>query len=336
MLLRKLLKHWRIWIGIIISILFLFLVFRQLTDLGQVIDTAKNANYLYVFPALIVYFIGVWIRAIRWHFILKPIKSISSARLFPVVVIGYMANDVLPARIGEIVRSYILGDREKISKTASLATILVERLFDGLIMLLFMAIVSFFVNFSEQLQQIFKFAGIFLVIFFVIIVVIASSKKLTLDLIQLILKLLPQKFRAPIVKRGNLFIDGLAAVQNFRTVFVGLALSLVAWLFEACMYYILAIGFDLNLPIYAFILTTAVVNLGTMVPSSPGYIGTFEALSVFTLSLFAINENVAFTYTVVLHVLLIVPITFWGFFYLWKYNLSLKKVTSLTETKGEI
>lgn len=316
-------KRWRLWLGLGVSLAFLILAIRQVTDFGQALAAARAANYWYLLPALVVYFIGVWVRSARWHYLLKPIKSLSAWKLFPVVVIGYMANDILPARIGELVRAYVLGEQEQVSKTATFATIVVERLFDGLTMLLFMGAVSLLIPFEEGLQQIVRVAGIVFVGGLLVVLAVASSRRLTLMLINLVLKMVPARVRPGISAKASAFLEGLAALQSLKAMAVVLALSVVAWSFEAGMYYVLALSFDLRLPFYALALTTAVANLGTMVPSSPGYIGTFEALCVFTLGLFGADNNLAFSYTVVLHAALLVPITLWGLYYLWRYNLSL-------------
>lgn len=322
-------KRWRLWLGLVVSVAFLFLALRQVTDFGQALAAAQRANYWYLLPALLVYFLGVWIRSVRWHFLLKPVKAVPVRRLFPVVVIGYMANDILPARIGELVRAYVLGEKEQVSKTSTFATIVVERLFDGLTMLLFMGVVSLLVPFEEGLRQIVRIAGIAIVGGLIVVLAVASSRQLTLRALDIVLRLAPSRLSQVISSKADAFLEGLASTQSARSMAAILGLSVVAWLFEASMYYILAVSFDLGLPFYVLLLTTAVANLGTMVPSSPGYIGTFEALCVFTLGLFGADKNLAFSYTVVLHAALYVPITLWGLYYMGRYNLSLGQARRL-------
>src|SRR5438105_4893404 len=131
---KVLLKSRQFIFGIIVSLIFLVWALSK-EDLGQVGQAILRANYLALLPALLLYFIGVWVRAVRWRILLNPIApEVGLYETFEVVVIGYMANDVLPARIGELVRAYVLSRREGIRKTGTLATILVERIFDGLTM----------------------------------------------------------------------------------------------------------------------------------------------------------------------------------------------------------
>ena len=97
----------------------------------------QHGNYLWLIPSVAVYFLAVLVRTWRWDYLLRPLKRIPVKRLFPVVVIGYMGNNIFPFRIGELLRAYVLKRNEDVSISSSLATIVVERIFDGLTMLLF-------------------------------------------------------------------------------------------------------------------------------------------------------------------------------------------------------
>ena len=113
---------------------FLYLALRGL-GIRDIWDPLKTARYWWLIPGVGVYFIGVWVRSWRWHYLLRPLKAISTPKMFPIVAIGYMGNNIYPARAGEILRAVILKRKEGISISASLATIVVERVFDGVVML---------------------------------------------------------------------------------------------------------------------------------------------------------------------------------------------------------
>src|SRR5574342_1302753 len=136
-------KKWQFWLGVLISLLFIWLALRGLR-LEEFWDSVKQANYLWLIPGIGVYFVGVLARAWRWHYLLGPIKKIPTKTMFPITTIGYMGNNVYPARAGEVLRAVILKRREGVSISASLATIIVERIFDGVVMLAFV-----FVNLPE-------------------------------------------------------------------------------------------------------------------------------------------------------------------------------------------
>src|SRR5438552_2836842 len=129
-------KRWQFWLGIAISIFFLWIALRSL-KLSDVWSALKTANYWWLIPGVAVYFVAVWARAWRWHYLLRPLKSISTQAMFPIVAIGYMGNNIYPARAGEVLRAYVLRRRAGVPVSASLATIVVERIFDGVVMLMF-------------------------------------------------------------------------------------------------------------------------------------------------------------------------------------------------------
>jgi len=317
------LKRWQLWVGLVVSLFFLYWAFQQVNSLGNVLNAMGRANYVMIFPALMLYFLGVWLRAARWGFLLAPVKRIPLDRLFPVVVIGYMANDVLPARMGEFVRAYILGEKELVSKSASLATIVIERVLDGVVLLFFAVVISFFVPFGQGLQNIVRLTSIIFAVAIAIFFLMGYSARLTTLVSGVLARAAPRALRPRFEKVALSFVGGLQAMQRGKLLASTIVLSAAAWICEAGMYYLIALGFDLRQPFYVLVLTAVVANLGTMIPSSPGYVGTFEALCLFVLALFGANPDLAMSYTIVLHVALLVPVTVLGFFYLWRSQLSL-------------
>src|SRR5574342_445880 len=136
-------KKWQFWLGVLISLLFIWLALRGLR-LEQFWEAVKGANYIWLLPGIAVYFVGVWVRAWRWHYLLGPIKKIPTKTMFPITTIGYMGKNIYPARAGEVLRAVILKRREGVPISASLATIIVERIFVGVVMLAFV-----FINLPE-------------------------------------------------------------------------------------------------------------------------------------------------------------------------------------------
>ena len=115
-------KKWQFWVGVLISIVFIWLSLRGLR-LEKFWSAVNQANYIWLLPGIAVYFVGVWVRAWRWHYLLGPIKKIPTETMFPITTIGYMGNNVYPARAGEVLRAVILKRKEGVSVSASLATI---------------------------------------------------------------------------------------------------------------------------------------------------------------------------------------------------------------------
>jgi uncharacterized protein (TIRG00374 family) len=316
----------RVIAGFVVSVFFLYWAYKLVGNFGDAIASLGRANYVFVIPGLIAYFAGVWIRAIRWHYLLRPIKSVQVRRLFPVVVIGYMANDVLPARLGELVRAYVLGEQDGVPKMTTIATIVVERLFDGLAMLLFVAVVALLIPLNDQVAQIFRVGAVLFVAALVVLFAIGSSRERAVRLVESVEHRLPRSIQGKVTDVADRFLQGLDSLQSGRLSAAILGLSLAAWLCEATMYLTIGLGFGLGLGFPAFMLTAAVANLGAMVPAAPGYVGTFDAFALASLSLFKPDPGLAGAYVIALHLALLVPVTLLGFYYLWRANLSLRNL----------
>jgi uncharacterized protein (TIRG00374 family) len=126
------LKRWQFWLGVLISAGFLWWALRGLR-LADIWEVVRHARMAWLVPGVAVYFLAVWARAWRWHYLLRPLKAIPTRSMFPIVCIGYMGNNIYPARAGELLRAYVLRRRQAVPISASLATILVERVFDGVV-----------------------------------------------------------------------------------------------------------------------------------------------------------------------------------------------------------
>ncbi|MBF6611627.1 MAG: flippase-like domain-containing protein [Chloroflexi bacterium] len=345
-------------IGIAVSLVFLAWALSK-EDLGAVWQGILAAHYWALIPALALYFVGVWVRAVRWRILLKPIApKVSLGKTFEVVVIGYMANDVLPARIGELVRAYVLSMREDVRKTATLATILVERIFDGLIMIGFAAVVVLIVTTMQsgalqtgpehQLGTLLSERGgllgvlaALLILALLVFVTIASSRSRAERAIGFTLRFVPGRLHERVEKLAGSFIDGLGSLRSASGLASVFGLSVVAWLFEAGMYYVLGTwGFDLRgfsggpLPFYAYVLATAIANLSTLIPQAPGFIGVFDAIAkVVLVGAFGVASQPATSYVLVLHAALLIPISILGFVYLARESLSWRDLTNLEEQR---
>ena len=170
-------KRFRLWIGIIISILCLYIAFQGL-HFGDFWQVIQSVNYWWIIPSVMVYTLAVVIRTWRWRSMLRPIADVPLRRLWPVVVIGYMGNNMYPARAGEVLRSYVLRRREGISMSASLATVVLERLFDGLIMLLFVFVTLPFAPLPPLYNQIVTIFSIVFAAALIFFLVLASRPAL--------------------------------------------------------------------------------------------------------------------------------------------------------------
>ncbi len=325
----------RVVIGVLISLVFLYLALRG-QDFAALLAALRGANYWWVIPAILVYFVGVAIRAMRWSVLLRPVCRVSWRDLFSIVTIGYMANNILPFRTGEVVRAYALSQRFQTSKTATLATIIIERLLDGLTMLAFILVASLAVALNSELRHVAVLAaGIFVPALAVALVAARSGR--TVEHLERVSLLLPRRFRSRVDRVARAGFDGIAALRHGPTLRTAAVLSVVAWLAEAAMYGLIAYGFGLDLAAAHVLLATAVANLATLIPSSPGYVGPFEAGILLALSgLAGLPRAIVLSYAIVLHAALYLPITLIGLVFWWQHQLSwsIMRRTQIEEAPG--
>jgi hypothetical protein len=305
-----------------ISALFLVFALRNL-HLADVWAAMRTARYAWILPGVAVYFFGVWARTWRWDYLLRPMKRIPLRRLFPVVVIGYMGNNVYPARAGEVIRAYVLRRREGVSISASLGTIVVERVFDGLVMLMFVFVGLPFTPMPGWLQAMVVAASLLffgaLALFMTLAIKIEWAEAVYG---RLIVRVVPARFRAPLRGFAERFMSGLHSLRSGRAVLMLFVTSVVIWLAETVKYWFVMHAFDFSVPFWVLMLMNGIVNLATTIPSSPGYVGTFDAPGIEILSLFGVQRSLAASYTLVLHAALWLPITLLGFWFMGRESIS--------------
>src|SRR5512141_2902548 len=316
-------KKWQFWLGVLISIIFIWLALKGLR-LEQFWGAVQHANYWWLLPGIAVYFIGVWVRAWRWHYLLGPIKKIPTRTMFPVTTIGYMGNNIYPARAGEVLRAVILKRKEGVSVSASLATIVVERIFDGVVMLGFV-----FVNLSElarltvnsgfvgNIQQVAVIGTAVFLGALLVFLLAAMFPPVTLRVAGMAIdRLVPLKARPAVTGLTHRFLDGLASLRSPLNILMVFVTSIIIWLLETGKYWFVMNAFNFQVSFFALMLMNGIVNLATTIPSAPGYIGTFDAPGIAVLTAYGVEQSVAAGYTLVLHVALWLPITLLGAYYL--------------------
>jgi uncharacterized protein (TIRG00374 family) len=316
-------KRWQFWLGLAVSAIFVYFALRGL-DLPTVWQYMKEAEYWWLLPGVAIYFFGVWARTWRWHYMLRALKVVPLRRLFPVVCIGYMGNNIYPARIGELLRAYVLRQKEGVSVSASLATILVERIFDGVVMLLFVFVGLPLAPAIPDNWR--RFVIIFSLLFFgalaVFFVIAASPRRAEAVYGWIIERVVPERFRTPVRGFADRFMEGLYFLRSGRDVAMIFVTSLVVWLAETGKYWFVMHAFPFEVSFFVLMLMNGVVNLFTTIPSAPGYLGTFDEPGIEILKVSGVPENIAGAYTLVLHAALWLPITLLGAYYMWRESLS--------------
>lgn len=309
-------------LGVIVSAFFAWLGFRGL-DFEKLFDILGEIGLIWLPPAVIVYFVGAYILTWRWHYLLEPIKDIHANRLFPVVIIGYMGNNIYPARIGELIRAYILKRNENVSYAPSLAVILVERIFDGLVLLTFVLIALLFVEFEEPLlQRIIQVAApLFFGALVVFTLLAVRPQAARAVYTRVITAIIPQRFQEKLLDLVEKFLNGLVALRDPRLLVMTWFSSVGSWTVEASTYWVVLHAFDFRVNFWVLMLVMGLANLTTVLPSTPGYVGTFHGVVVLTLEAFNVAGETAGAYAIVMHMVLWLPVTLVGAVFLWRQGM---------------
>lgn len=321
-------KNWQFWVGVIISAIFVGIALQGL-KLDEFWQAITHANYWWILPGIAVYFVGVWVRAWRWHYLLSPIKKISTNAMFPIVTIGYMGNNIYPLRAGEVLRAVILKRRHNVPVSASLATIFVERIFDGVVMLSFV-----FVNLNElaklnadsgvagSIQQIALLGTLAFFGALAVFLIAAMFPQFTTKVgTWMIERFLPERFHLKLASLMHKFLDGLASLRSPINILMVFLTSVVIWLLETAKYWFVMHAFSFEVSFFALMLMNGIVNLTTSLPGAPGHIGTFDTPGIAVLQSYGIAKALATGYTLVLHAALWLPVTLLGAYFLTREGL---------------
>lgn len=318
----------RFALGLLISAGLLALLARAVNpdQLGAALATA---DLRVVAPAMGLYFLGLWLRAVRWRLLLPP-GSGSTGSLFQALAIGFAVNNVLPARLGEVARAYLLHHWRGVPYGNTVASVVVERVLDGLALAGLLLLALRFVPAPDYLQGVGLLVGAGFAGGAVALGLIAWRADALVRLVGWLGRPLPPRYAALLVRLAAGFARGLGLVRGWRLLARLAALSLGAWLSELGLFYALMLGFP-RLGTASFplaVVSGTVANFATLLPSSPGYVGTFDSALVKVLSDTAgTGADLAAAFALVAHVTLLVPVTLLGGVFLWRANLSVRQIT---------
>ena len=319
--------NWRLWAGLLISVALLFLAARKV-EMDAFAEAVKQANYIYVLPAVLLNLSQLWLRSLRWKILLLPLKKIRIAPLFSAMMIGTMANNIFPARFGEIARAYVIGQKENIKKSACLATVFVERLIDGLAVFAILACVLIF--FKEPLPVWLKRSAYFALalnsVLFISLFMARTRVNAIVGFMARMLRPIPDRISEKIVHFIEHFLHGLEILKDYKQIVFVLLFSILLWIPPAFAIYFILLAFGIQLPLYASFLLLVIFCLGVAVPSAPGFIGIYQFMAVIGLALFAVNRSDALSFSIVYHVANYIPATLIGLIFLFREGLTFGQI----------
>jgi hypothetical protein len=315
----------RVTLGTLVSIVFLLLALKDV-PLGDVAEAFTRVNYFWILVAVFGMLLQSWLRAWRWVTLYYPLqRGLRVWQMFGIVLIGQMLNIVIPWRVGELARIYLMGEIEKRSKAQTLATLGVEKIFDTLMLFLLLIIIPLFMTLPAWLERPREGIVLLTVVLFVAAVGLMLSRDWVVKLLEHI--------RVPFSQKslGELAHLALGSLDVLKRVDLHLwlqMLSVTTWLIGVVINIFVFFALDLQLPWISAFLLMAVLMVGGIVPSSPGKIGVFQYLCILTLGLFGVDKSIGLTYGILLYLVAYGTPMVGGIVALWLGGINLQRLTS--------
>jgi len=316
--------------GILISLgIILWIIYK--IDFSLLKKSFEQLNPYWIILMIIIYLSGFIVRGLRWQLILSPIKHLRTMATIEGVIVGYMANNILPARTGELVRAIFIGKKESISKVSAFGTIFIERIFDGLVLVAILIASSLFCELDKTAyQEVNSIIMISCLIFGVAVTLFIlgfRNRRLVEKITKVLTKHFPKKLTEKVLLLINKFLDSISYLDSRKNVCFFLTLSVFVWLIEGLVFWIGFLAFNLSANFVIAYFTLAFVNLGMLMPSGPGGVGIFQGFSMLAFSFFGLSKEIALCYSFVVHLIMILPITLIGMFIMNYYGFSISRST---------
>ncbi|HKQ57684.1 MAG TPA: lysylphosphatidylglycerol synthase transmembrane domain-containing protein [Candidatus Eisenbacteria bacterium] len=318
-------------IGILISAVAVWFSMRDV-DPGAVWAALKGANYVGFAIAVASTLLGFWLRAVRWRSLIASPRPIGIGPLFSATMIGFMANNVLPLRLGEIVRPWALARRAGLPRSTLFATVVVERAVDMITLLAILGIALIIHPISaatEAGRMVRAGAGVLVgtcIVLTLFVVALERQPRLAHSAVGLLASPLPQRIRSRVAGMLTHFVEGLGLFRD---------LGRLSWVFllSFLMFGVVIIGLQasmwalgIHLPWYAGLIMLVITAIGIMVPAAPGYIGTMNVACIAGLALLKVGKDLAVPFSWFYWASQWLPVTLVGLYYLQREGLSLRSL----------
>ena len=301
-------KDPRVLFGVVISIVATAMLFYVVNP-WEVLAALRGANPLAALAVVLTVVVAMWTKAVRWRLFFPEPRELRLRGLHEALYIGYMANTILPLRAGEVVRAFVAAETEKVSKSTTLATVLIEKVLDLGTMALLLALLGLiFPDLPDSARYAAYLSAIGLVIAVAGIVFALAARGLATNLALWFEKRVPPLAKLGVAGLLNAFLDGMAFAKHPVTMFWVLVWTLVQWTISASTVTLALVAVGIyGSSSYELLQMTLLVlvatNLSMAIPSAPGYVGVFHGVFVATMALFGVNEHTATAAAVVEHAL---------------------------------
>lgn len=293
--------------GLVVTVACMYLAVRGVA-LDDALDALADSQLQWLLPALPVFALAIVLRAVRWWTLFAPAQRPPLKAITYALLVGYFFNNILPARAGEAARVIALNRRTSTPMAEAAGTVVVERLFDVLALLVLLFVSYPWLPEISWLRAAAIFGAfvtaVLLALTFIIVRYDARAVHWLLSpLRRLQREGLAERLEAAAVNATR----GLVGLRSPRIALRAMALTIASWATLGASYWILSHAFALDVPLSAGMLVTVAINLSLVLPSSPAALGVFEAATVIALRAFDVPQAEALSYALVLHLLNLVP-----------------------------
>jgi len=319
--------NWRLVIGILISLVAFWLIVKDVNP-AQMVAAFAKANYWWIIPSTLFMLTSMWLRAQRWRVLLDHRISLVSS--FHFSNIGNLLNNVLPMRLGELARAYLVSRRSPVSVMQCFSTIIVERLLDVLTVFGFLMIVLPFAPTDEVFAKAGAVtAGIAFTGVSGLFVAAALREKM-IRIAQKVSAWLPASLREKLLHQADDFLRGIQSI-GLRKLLISVAWSVAVWLGWMGGSWMMLLAFVPGAAWSMGVFVTCALALGLTIPSAPSGAGLYEAAGVAALALFKIPNDVALAYSIALHVHGFIVVSFFGIYGLDREGQSFKGIANAAQ-----
>lgn len=325
--------NWKLWVGLLISALFVYLALRQV-DASRLWLVIRSADPVLFAVVILITLFQYVIRAWRWAILLEPLKKTGFVNRLHAIIIGFAANCILPARLGEFIRANYLGQAEKISGSSSFGTVVVERLFDGFTLLLILLIGLLGTHFPPEWRPVsagLRATGFVLFFSYTALIVFLVGFKVKaepfLNLLDRILFFIPRHLRSRIVNILWNFSRGLVLTREARRWVFAVFYSFLLWFLSLIQIQLVEHAIGLRLPMIVPFMVMAMASFGVMIPSAPGFIGTFHLSVQYGFLFYGVAKEEALSAAILWHATFFFPTLFFGFFSFLFFQTSLSSMS---------
>lgn len=325
----------RLAAGAALGAFFLWLALRNV-HFSEMADTLRRVSLPVFGLFCLMHLCSLGLRALRWRILVRPLAAVPARRLLPPLAIGFMVNFLLPGRAGEVVRAWLLSRREQVSMSAVFATVVVERLFDGLAVICFLAPAPFFLGAGDPaLLARIRMGALLLPLAYVAILTTLILVSHHRERLSGFLAAHPVVLRRPLLARGvhllERFCEGLAILHSWRSVAGVIFLSLMIWGWGGLANALMMREIGLDLPGYAPFFLLVLQAVGVLIPT-PGFVGPFQYAHVVALGVYGVPEAVAISLALLIHAGLFIAVLAPGFWFAAREHLGVRELTQATRT----